>query len=290
MFIKILFHNARYAHHIPLSAKSNIGSKYGQPTGRLSGKNQRSLASHLVKPSSQLQLSGAGSSAQLYGQNQSAIPVPCTPADALLALHTQGVVNANTKAIQESGSSMDLPDRETIRKRMESVAIDVGLSSDINSDCVSMLTQATHIYLKNIIAKCIQLKNNKVPKEILDMRTKQEFIPKKGSYTVKKSPFSFKIGSATHSYTHYTEEIPYMNENMITKKRKRSEFEDAGEEEDNSDNEYKVDKEQMMQIAQQDSFVITPRDLLTTVQCCPFLLGDCEKMREKITVANWDLF
>lgn len=216
-----------------------------------------------------------------------------TPTDALLALHTQGMVNASTKAIQESGSSLDLPDRETVRKRMESVAVDVGLSPEIGNDCVSMLTQATHIYLKNIIAKCIQLKNNKMAKEVLKMRLAQEYKPRKGSFTVKKSPFSFKIGRAVHSYSHYTEEIPYMNENMITKKRKRSEFEEqdaTATEEDNSDNEYQINKEQMALIVQQDSFVITPRDLLTTVQCCPFLLGDCEKIREKIAVANWDLF
>jgi hypothetical protein len=291
-FVKSLFHNARYAHHIPLSSKYNLSAKYGQPAGRLMGKNQRSLTSHLVtnkqQPINQLQALGAGSSAQLYLQ-----PTPQTSiTDSLLALHTQGLVNPELKNIQAATASLDLPDRETIAMRMRSVAAEMGLTSGVHNECANLLMQAMHNYLKNLVSKCIQFKNNKIPKELLSMRANKDYKPKKGTFLVRKTHPSFKIKNALHSYSHYKEEVPYLNNytKKLYKKRKRDEFETNDEDEDNSDNDYQLDEKQMIQIAQQDTFVITLRDLLTAVQCCPFLLGDCEKVREKISASNWDLF
>jgi hypothetical protein len=298
--VKSLFHNARYAHHIPISSKYNLSNKYGfSGSTRLVGKNQRALSSHLLNKQNGMSQFVPGISASSMPFHQQSHPQPLPSAtDSLVALHTGGLTSAEIKAIS-TGVSLDLPDRETIALRMRSVAMDMGLSQDINQDCVNLVMQSMQTYLKNLIAKCIKMKNNKLPKELLKMRMNQEFRPKKGTFLVKKSPFSVQLNSNTitrpvHSYCHYPDEVPYLmltldqhNKKSILKKRKRDEFE-SDDQPYNDD--YTLDDSQMLQIVQQDAFVITPRDLLTTVECSPFLLGDCEKVREKISMSNWDLF
>jgi hypothetical protein len=73
------------------------------------------------------------------------------------------------------------------------------------------------------------------------------------------------------SYVHYLDDIPYMR-NV-----------------DSNGKPYDEEEEEETEPINRDKFVITPRDMYTTVQCCPSLIPS-ERIREHIAMSDWDLY
>lgn len=151
-------------------------------------------------------------------------------------------------------TSQELPDQISLEARMKKIAIEAGIK-EVEPECVTMMMRSMEYYLKMIVDKCIQVKKG-------SKNIKKNFItPKPGSSFVKSEMFPGTL----HSFLHYSDLLG------------------------NSDKE-ESEEDGSMDIENDTSYVVTPRDLLTTIELCPFLLGDYEKIREKISMMDWDLY
>ncbi|KAL9642861.1 hypothetical protein ABK040_015832 [Willaertia magna] len=176
---------------------------------------------------------------------------------------TNAIVSSFTSGSSGSKGSiktMQFWSKEFVQVRMNKIADELGLLNGVDPECINLLMQSTEYYIKHLITKCLQYKKqNDLTK--IKMKYKK---PEAGSYLVRD-------GKYVYSYRHYEDDIPYLSK---INKNKEEEDEDVEMTDPNED----IDK-----------FVITPKDLVFTVDSCPYLVDDLN-LKEKISNLDWDLY
>ena len=167
--------------------------------------------------------------------------------------------------------------RDFIERKMNKIANDMGLLNGVDGDSVNLLLISAESYLKYFISKCLQYKSSQSCYNIRNNQTtitddeQAEEKGENGSQTattserafIKPEPGSYLVqdGKYIHSYRHYTDELTYLTNH----------------------NEEEMTREDI------DKFVITPKDLLMTIQACPNLT-DNMSIKEKILDMDWDMY
>ncbi|KAG2389573.1 hypothetical protein C9374_014133 [Naegleria lovaniensis] len=174
--------------------------------------------------------------------------------------------------------------RDFIERKMNKIANDMGLLNGVDGDSVNLLLISAESYLKYFISKCLQYKSSQrcqntrgehnpmtttmMDEEESDEQAEENGVKNAATTSVSRSfikpePGSYLVqdGNYIHSYRHYTDELTYLT---------------------NANNE----EEPREDI---DKFVITPKDLVMTIQACPNLT-DNMTIKEKILDMEWDMY
>lgn len=189
-----------------------------------------------------------------------------------------------------TASNLEWPTLDSLNLRIQQIAHDRQLAK-FAPDCTAFVLRSVEHYLKTIISKMLELKAAK--------QKDAAMVPKNsytwGSYHVPSADYP----NTVHSYLHYRDDFEHACFEQWKHKRQQMETDDDNDnivEEDDDDEDREAALLQVLKQEQDeeemnndDSFVVTSKDLVATVQSCPFLVGDFEKYRTKINTMDWDL-